>query len=161
MMKENLLKFIQTWEITTWHLILLIWCVVVLLVIFLFILSKLKSTILGSKKDLEYQCDQLFYYLAQFQSQHREHKTNTYVMESLFNLQNPNYSHNYNLIVSKIEWLKASLNEAVVPQSELLKLKKILKQLRIKKTVKIFLSIIIIALSLVILFIGIRAFVLK
>lgn len=160
-MKETLLKFIETWEITTWYLILLIGCVVVLLAIFLFILSKLKNTILGSRKDLEYQCDQLFYYLAQFQSQHKEYKTNTYVMESLFDLQNPSYAHNYSLIVSKIEWLKSSLNEAVVPQAELLKLKKILKQLRIKKAVKIFLSIIIIILLLVALFVCIRAFVLK
>ena len=58
---------------------------------------------MGSKRALEYQCDKLFYCLAQFQEQHKEHKTNTYVMESLFELQNPSYLHNYNLIVSKIE----------------------------------------------------------
>lgn len=159
-MKETLLKFIETWEITTWYLVLLVWCVVVLLAIFLFISSKLKNTILGSKKDLEYQCDKLFYYLAQFQSQHREHKTNTYVMESLFDLQNPSYAHNYNLIVSKIEWLKSSLNETVVPQAELLKLKKVLKKMRIKKMFKTFISLIILILLLIFLFVCVRAFVL-
>jgi lipopolysaccharide/colanic/teichoic acid biosynthesis glycosyltransferase len=160
MMKENLLNFVETGEITTWTLVLLLLCLIVLLAIFLLIWSKMKNTILWSKKLLEYQCDKLIYYLAQFQEQHKEHRTNTYVMESLFELPNPSYSHNYSLIVSKIEWLKASLNETVVPQTELLKLKKILKQLKVKRAVEIFLSILIIILVLVLLFVCIRAFVL-
>ena len=110
---------------------------------------------------MAYQCDKLFYYLAQFQEQHKEHKTNTYVMESLFELQNPSYLHNYSLIVSQIEGLKASLNESVVPQVELQKLKKILKQLRVKRVIEIFISIIVVILLIALLLLCIRAFVLK
>ena len=160
-MKESLLNFVETWEMTTWLLVLIFWCLIILIALFVFIWYKLKNNIFEWRKNLEYQYDKLFYYLAEFQEKHPEHKTNTYVMESLFELQNPDYFHNYNLIVSKIEGLNASLNESVVPQVELLKLKKILKQLKIKRCLETFLSIIIILLVIILIFVCVRVFVLK
>lgn len=160
-MKESLLNFVETWEMTTWLLVLIFWCLIVLIALFVFIWYKLKNNIFEWKKNLEYQYDKLFYYLAEFQEKHPEYKTNTYVMESLFELQNPDYFHNYNLIVSKIEGLKASLNESVVPQVELLQLKKILKQLKIKRWLETFLSIVIILLVIILIFVCVRVFVMK
>lgn len=158
-MKEILLNFVETWEISTWLLVMIFWCLIIVIALFIFIWYKLRNNIFEWKKNLEYQYDKLFYLLAKFQEKNPQYKTNTYVMDALFELQNPDYIHNYNLIVSKIDWLKASLNETVVPQTELLQLKKILKQLRLKRWLESFLSIIIVILVVALIFVCVRKFV--
>ena len=157
-MKEVLLNFVATWEISTWLLVMIFWCLIIVIALFIFIWYKLRNNIFEWKKNLEYQYDKLFYLLAKFQEKNPQYKTNTYVMDALFELQNPDYIHNYGLILSKIDWLKTSLNETVVPQTELLLLKKILKQLRLKRWLESFISIIIAVLVIVLIFLCIRKF---
>lgn len=154
-------QFIETGEINMTYLWLFVWCIVLLLLLFGFIYNKIQKSLYSCKKDLVYQCDKLFYYLAKFQNENKEHKTNTYVMEWLFDLQNPDYLHNYGLIVSKIEWLKSSLHTDVVPDQELSKIKQIQRQLRWKKFFGGLLCVIICLLVLLLIFVLLRVFILK
>lgn len=160
-MGDILLSLIQKWDIETWKVSLIIWVILLLLLVFWYIWTKINNRVVENKKKLVYQYDKLFYHLAEFQKAHPQSKTNTYVMESLFDLPEPNYIHNYNLIVGKIEGLKWTLNESAVPQAELSKLKKLSRQMKTTKFFEIIFSIIICLLTVLLIFIVIRVFMLK
>lgn len=159
-MGEYIINFIKTGELKTIYLILIILICALLISLLFFIRNKTTKSIYEWQKKLVYQCDKLIYYLAKFQEGNKEHKTNTYIMESLFELQNPDYIHHIMMIISKIEGLTASLNMDVVPKNEIMKVKSIQKRLKWKKFFASVLAVIVCLLVVLLIMILVRAFVL-
>lgn len=159
-MGEYIINFIKTGEIKTIYLIFVILICALLIVLFFFIRDKIKKGIFEWQKKLVYQCDKLIYHLAKFQESNKEHKTNTYIMESLFELQNPDYIHHIAVIVSKIEGLMTSLDMDVVPKNEIMKVKSIQKRLKWKKFFASVLAVIVCLLVILLIIILVCAFIL-
>lgn len=158
-MIDKITQIVNTWEMETIYFLVVVGILFVLCILMIFLWSRIKKSILSLKKKLVYQYDTIFYHLAKFQEENNQSKTNTYLFDSLFMLQEPNYIWNYQLITSQILWLKASLWQSVVPEKEMLRLSRLNKRLKIRKFLKTLTAIFAILFLCLILALYIRVYV--
>ena len=88
--------------------------------------------ILNSKKNITYNIDQIIYELAKFQKSNPISQSNTKTMDILFDVENPNYLRNFNLIESEIKNIWNEYWEDFIDQTLLKKVKKSFNILKLK-----------------------------
>lgn len=115
---DNILSFLSLllWANITYTVLLIFVIFVIILIVMYVVLSKLASKILLNKKQFVYECDNLFYHIAASQYKtwlkakdaelQDEHLA---IIKQIFELKDPNYVWNIELIKSGVEKIEKKL----------------------------------------------------
>jgi hypothetical protein len=125
-------NIIWIWEIESWYFFVVIAWLTIILWLLIFLKIKADKWILNSKKNITYNIDQIIYELAKFQKSNPISQSNTKTMDILFDVENPNYLKNFNLIESEIKNIWNEYWEDFIDQTLLKKVKKSFNILKLK-----------------------------